>query len=243
MSEARSGAVLEWSRISLRSSGLRIQLRARLFILAARCVRVLSASLPKRGSRECRVHAAPAVSCAKRTEETAQSIQVQRRHSGIPCAMALRLMPRSPRRRIRLVTVAASLMADRPGWIDVATGRLAPATGVGTTRFCRTLQRRSSCTHLVHSRLDRPANTLRGDAVASTTSHPAFRDDHDTPLAWGETRRFKPLICPTAKAEFCPSGCFAAATAPQDGQRRACAVPKPDDKAFIGGMVRCLAGR
>ena len=65
----------------------------------------------KRGSRECRVHAAPAVSCAKLCEETHTSIQVQRRHSGIPCAMVLRLMPCSPRRRIRLVTVAAGLMA------------------------------------------------------------------------------------------------------------------------------------
>jgi hypothetical protein len=65
----------------------------------------------KRGSRERRMHAAPAVSCAKLCEEPHTSIQVQRRHSGIPCAMALRLMPCSPRRRIRLVTVAAGLMA------------------------------------------------------------------------------------------------------------------------------------
>ncbi len=49
-----------------------------------------------------------------------------------------------PGERIRLVTVAAGLMADRPGWIDFATGSLAPATGVRTTRFCRTHQRRSS---------------------------------------------------------------------------------------------------
>jgi hypothetical protein len=33
--------------------------------------------------------------------------------SGIPCAMALRLMPRSPRRRIRLVTVAGGLKGLR----------------------------------------------------------------------------------------------------------------------------------
>src|SRR6266702_7333803 len=39
-------------------------------------------------------------------------IQVQRRQSGIPCAMALRLMPCYPRRRIRLATVAAGLMTD-----------------------------------------------------------------------------------------------------------------------------------
>ena len=79
--------------------------------------------------------------------------------SGIPCVMALRLIPRSPRRRIRLVTVAAGLMADRPGWIGFATGSLAPATGVGTTRFCRTLKRRSSCT---------PANRSRGSTRPAT---------------------------------------------------------------------------
>jgi hypothetical protein len=65
----------------------------------------------KRGSRECRVRAAPAVSCAKLREETHTSIQVQRKHSDIPRAMVLQLMPCSPRRRIRLVTVAAGLMA------------------------------------------------------------------------------------------------------------------------------------
>src|ERR1700730_14776133 len=84
-----------------------------LYDLAARCARSFARtlSLEKRGSRECRVRAAPAVSCAKCTEETHTSIQVQRKHSGIPRAMVLRLMARSPRRRIRLVTVAAGLMA------------------------------------------------------------------------------------------------------------------------------------
>jgi hypothetical protein len=99
----------------------------------------------KRGSGECRVRAAPAVSCAKLCENTHTSIQVQRKHSGIPRAMALRLMARSPRRRIRLVTVAAGLMAGRSGRIAFATGSLTPATGAGTTRFCRTRRRRSSC--------------------------------------------------------------------------------------------------
>ena len=48
-----------------------------------------------------------------------------------PCAMALRLMPCSPRRRIRLVTVAAGLMADRSGWIEFAHRQL------GTSNGCR----------------------------------------------------------------------------------------------------------
>jgi hypothetical protein len=88
------------------------------------------------GNAGCALHPRSRVQDAQRNAHT--SIQVQRRQSGIPCAMALRLMPCSPRRRIRLVTVAAGLMADRSGWIKFATGSLAPATGVGTTRFCRT---------------------------------------------------------------------------------------------------------
>jgi hypothetical protein len=76
----------------------------------------------------------------KRWKEAHTSIQVQRKQSDIPCAMALRLIPCSPRRRIRLVTVAAGLMAGRSGRIEFAADSLAPATGVGTTRFCRTQQ-------------------------------------------------------------------------------------------------------
>ena len=52
----------------------------------------------KRGRREHRVRAAPAVSCAKLHKKTHTSIQVQRRQSGIPCAMVLTLISRSPRR-------------------------------------------------------------------------------------------------------------------------------------------------
>jgi hypothetical protein len=98
----------------------------------------MSLSLDKGGSRECRMRAAPAVSRAKKCQKTHTSIQVQRRTSDIPCAMALRLITRSPRRRIRLVTVAAGLTADRPGWIDFTTDSLTPATGAGTTRLHRT---------------------------------------------------------------------------------------------------------
>ena len=70
-----------------------------------------SFALEIRGRRERRVLAAPAVSCAKVCKKTHTSIQVQTEHSGVPCAMVLRLMPSSPRRRIRLASVAAGLMA------------------------------------------------------------------------------------------------------------------------------------
>ena len=76
--------------------------------------------------------------CNMRKAKAHTSIQVQSEHSGIPCAMALRLMPRSLRRRIRLASVTVGLMTDRSGWTEFATDSLAPATGVETTRFCRT---------------------------------------------------------------------------------------------------------
>jgi hypothetical protein len=60
------------------------------------------------GNTGCTLHPRSRVQNAQRKTHT--SIQVQRRQSGIPCAMALRLISRSPRRRIRLVTVAAGLM-------------------------------------------------------------------------------------------------------------------------------------
>jgi hypothetical protein len=153
----------------------------------------------KRGSRECRMRAAPAVSCAKLCKETHTSIQVQRRQSGIPCAMALRLMPCSPRRRIPLVTVAAGLMALRSGWTDIATDSLTPATGARTTRFCRTqppvfakrltgLRRRSSGTSRSLTE-NRPAISSTPDAAASTTSHPNVRDDGRLPSC-GMRRRW-----------------------------------------------------
>jgi hypothetical protein len=77
-----------------------------------------------------------------------------------------------PGERIRLVTVAAGLIADRPGRIDFATGSLAPATGVGTTRFCRTLQRLSS------SRCD--PLTDQGSALLSLCAPTLPRPPHPT---------------------------------------------------------------
>src|SRR5947207_586882 len=91
-------------------------------------------------------------------------------------------MPWSPRRRIRLVTVAAGLMALRSGWIEIATGSLAPATGVGTTRFCRTqLSPFVLRAGFAHERLALRFH-LRASAAASTASRPAFVTTRDPPL-------------------------------------------------------------
>jgi hypothetical protein len=96
------------------------------------------------GNAGCTLHPRSRVQIAQRNAHT--SIQVQRRHSGIPCAMVLRLISCSPRRRIRLVTVVDGLKVScAPGWARKTSADLTPATGARTTRFCRTLQRRSSC--------------------------------------------------------------------------------------------------
>jgi hypothetical protein len=136
------------------------------------------------GNAGCALHPRSRVqSCAKKAHT---SIQVQRKHSGIPRAMVLRLMPRSPRRRIRLVTVVGGLtVLSRPVGLAKTSADLTPATGARTTRFCRTRLRRSSCAPLLaHGKP--PCEHLRADAAASTASLPHVRDDARPPLLPGK---------------------------------------------------------
>src|ERR1700692_2659083 len=74
--------------------------------------------------------------------------------------MALRLMPRSPRRRIRLVPVIGGLkVLSRPVGLTKTSADLTPATGARTTRFCRTLRRRSSCARDTAHGINPPCNS------------------------------------------------------------------------------------
>jgi hypothetical protein len=131
-----------------------------------------------KGRGECRMRAAPAVSRAKQVSKTHTSIQVQRRRSDIPCAMALRLITRSPRRRIRLVTVIGELTAyprpvepTRLRQLDTSNGcRNHTTSPYATTPFV--------CTPFDRSRVwlnPKPALqlTCAPDAAASTASRPA----------------------------------------------------------------------
>jgi hypothetical protein len=71
----------------------------------------------------------------------------------------------------------------RPVGLSKTFADLTPATGARTTRFCRPLQRRSSCAFADHSRA-KPALRSRfaRNAAASTASHPNVRDDREAPL-------------------------------------------------------------
>ena len=150
------------------------------------------------------MRAAPAVSRAKCTKESAHEHTGQRRQSGIPCAMVLRLMPCSPRRRIRLVTVACG-----SGLVQARSGRrvstdLTSATDARSTRFCRTLQHRSSACRRSLTGLSptRPAIACHAQRCRVHRIPSRVRDDRDTPLLPGETGEFVGVICPTVKRNF-----------------------------------------
>ena len=123
--------------------------------------------------------------------------------SDIPCTMVLRLIPRSPRRRIRLVTVIGGLTILRePGRARKTSADLTPATGARTTRLHRTLQRCSSV-RLDRSQAEaRPAIRHAPDAAASTASRPNVRDDGQRPSFGTGRLKSVAVICPTGQAKF-----------------------------------------
>src|SRR6202795_4396134 len=102
-------------------------------VLAARCARSFAGNLALKaegaGKTGCALHPRSRVRLCKTKLHT--SIQVQRKHSGLPRAMALRLTSCSPRRTDFVVTVAsgsfrkldASVAASGPHDFTVRNGR------------------------------------------------------------------------------------------------------------------------
>src|SRR5467141_1440457 len=140
--------------------------------LAARCARALRRlppSITTRGRRESRVRAAPAVSCANMHKKTHTSIQVQRRHPGLPCAMVYGLLRALPGDRAFLPPSLALLSAS-----------LTPASG------CQ------DHTASPSARVTLVSRNFRVHRIP-----PRVRDDREPPLSSGETGGAKALICPT----------------------------------------------
>ena len=100
----------------------------------------------KRGRRECRMRAAPAVSCANCAKKRTRAYRLSGGNPTSPAQWLYGLcrdllgdefvLPPSPRE------FAAK---GEPGWAPSPPQSLTPATGARTTRFCRTQQRHSSC--------------------------------------------------------------------------------------------------
>ena len=183
----------------------------------------------ERGSRECRMRAAPAVSCAKGRKQNAHEHTGQRRTSDIPCAMALRLIPRSPRRRIRLVTVVGELTEYPRPVGPTLLRRLDTSNGCQNHTVLPYATTPFVCAPFDRSRVwlnPKPALqfTCALNAAASTASHPNVRDDGQRPFLRDRMAGLLKVICPTAKAKFCPSGYFVAGAA----QQVRCGVPTFD---------------
>jgi hypothetical protein len=89
-----------------------------------------------RGRREDRVHAAPAVSCAKGVEKAHTSIQVKRRHPAFPAQWFMDYNA--------LSSVSLALLPPLPARGFASRGRDTSLWGVGTTRFHHPLELRSS---------------------------------------------------------------------------------------------------
>jgi len=113
-----------------------------------------------------------------------------------------------PGERILVVTVTSGLKAQsNPVGLDVASASLAPATGVRTTRLCRPLKRRSSCTLADRSRgSSRPTIALRADALASTASRPALVTTRDRPSVGRDAIDIDLILVKRIRKYFCKRG-------------------------------------
>jgi hypothetical protein len=148
-------------------------------VLAARPARGLHIVVPQEGgSRECRMRAAPAVSCAKCTSKNAHEHTGQRRTSDIPCAMALRLMTRSPRRIWTLLSPSPyGIWQVSPVGLSAPPQDLTPTLRQSgphafAVRFDTARQHVLKTAHGVYPALQ---SFSAHDAAASTASHPNVR--------------------------------------------------------------------
>ena len=132
------------------------------------------------------------------------SIQVQSEHSGIPCAMALRLMPCSPWRRIPLASIAAGLMARpirsdrfRHRQLDTSHGCqnhtvLPYATASYVLRDVSRSRVAPPCSHLPRRRLASTASRLAFVTIAIRPSVETGQREIATDLGREGSRLFLP---------------------------------------------------
>ena len=124
--------------------------------------------------------------CKMRKKKAHTSIQVQRRQSGIPCAMVLRLMPCSPRRSGFFGTVALRILARPPGRARAPPQDLTPTSEAsGPHGFAVRDQRRRPARRLIAHELIALRHRFRADAARVHRIPSRVRDDRDTPLSVG----------------------------------------------------------
>ena len=150
---------------------------ARVMLIIIRAIRKRGRRRSQDGRREDRVRAAPAVSCAKSEKNTHTSIQVQRKQSGLPCAIVLRLTSCSPWRPAFCHHRPRDAKHHRE--LDASIGASEPHDfAVHLTR----------CSSKAHQCPPHPA--------------PNVRDDRDTPLKWDGMTAISEVIWVGREAEY-----------------------------------------
>jgi hypothetical protein len=88
------------------------------------------------------------------------------------------------------------------GRIDLATGSLTPATGARTTRFCRTLKRRSSCAPLFTHERSPCEQTCAPTLPRPPHPYPTFVTTRDRPSCRERTGRAGSADLPDGGSEI-----------------------------------------
>jgi hypothetical protein len=157
------------------------------------------------GNAGCALHPRSRVQIARKKAHT--SIQVQRRQSGIPCAMVLRLMPCSPRRSGFFGTVALRILARPPGRARAPPQDLTPTSEAsGPHGFAVRDQRRRPARRLIAHELIALRHRFAPTQPASTASPPAFVTIAIRPSVGRDSESYG-LICISGKQKyFCKWG-------------------------------------
>jgi hypothetical protein len=158
------------------------------------------------------MRAAPAVPCAKWVTKNAHEHTGQRRRSDIPCAMALRLIRALPGDRAFLSPSPRENCRVRPVGLAQPPQDLTPASrrqDHTTSPYAPAPLVSTSCDR--SRSLSRPAIPSRARCRrVHRNPIPTFGDDGQRPSLGDRMARVVKVICPTAKAKICPSGCFVA---------------------------------
>ncbi len=122
---------------------------------------------------------------------------LERRAQGRPGARCTRgLVCKHAQKHAHEHTGSAETLRPSPRNGFTAYSALSPVTG-----FLATVAPRALPQNLTPAS-GRQNHTTSPYASASTASHRNVRDDREPPLLSGETRRVKPVICPTTEAEY-----------------------------------------
>ena len=159
------------------------------------CPRFASNILPQRGSRDagCALHPRSRVqNCAKNAHT---SIQVQRKHSGIPLRNGFTAYGALSSATNSFCHRRRRIEGLRPGWTVFATSALDTSNGCRNHTLLPYASAPFVCAPVDRSRKPALRSALARRRCRVHRIPPRVRDDRDTPLLSGETGKLIEVIC------------------------------------------------